>query len=141
MEITIKFSRSVKPTYMTDKERNELIKNIQEAAYIFIAPTLVPGNMMTKFLESCLMKEKGRKLSASERDLLLDGFMAGYRAAVEWISVKDRLPDNDRAVLVKDERTNAVWTSNMVDGRIVPLEATLIDIIEATHWREIEIPK
>jgi hypothetical protein len=68
-------------------------------------------------------------------------YRIGYEAAFEWTSVEDQLPDNDRAVLVKDERTNAVWTSNMVDGRIVPLEATLIDIIEATHWREIEIPE
>jgi hypothetical protein len=68
-------------------------------------------------------------------------YQTGYRAAFGWTPVKDRLPDTERAVLVKDERTNAVWTSNMVDGRIVPLEATLIDIIEATHWREIEIPE
>jgi hypothetical protein len=141
MEIIIKFSPSVKPPYMTDKERNELIKNIQEAAYIFIAPTLVPGNMMTKFLESCLMKEKGRKLPAWERDLLLDGFMTGHRAAFEWISVKDRLPDNDRAVLVKNEQQGVVWVSNAIAGRIIPLKGTLTGTIEASHWREIEIPE
>ena len=31
----------------------------------------------------------------------IDAFLAGYKAAQEWISVKDELPENETYILVK----------------------------------------
>ena len=66
-------------------------------------------------------------------------FEAGYKAAFRWISVNDRLPDTGRAVLAMDECTRLVWTSNCIEGRIDSYpDPFLCDLIEATHWREID---
>lgn len=37
---------------------------------------------------------------------LKDGFLAGYKAAQQWISVKDRLPEEDVAVLIYGQILN-----------------------------------
>jgi len=67
-------------------------------------------------------------------------FEAGYKAAFRWISVKEKLPDSERAVLAMDEHTRLVWTSNCIQGQFNSYtEPVLCDLIEATHWREIDL--
>lgn len=65
-------------------------------------------------------------------------FKAGYRDAFKWTSVKDRLPEDDRAILAKNENIRTVWASNMLGDGIAPLEVSSLRIF-ATHWREIEV--
>ena len=73
-----------------------------------------------------------------------DDYIAGYRAAFEWISVEDKLPDSDRAILAANFESTArpIWTSSMnEDGEITALEIPYFATFSATHWREIEIPE
>jgi hypothetical protein len=68
------------------------------------------------------------------------GYKAGYKAAFEWVSVDDGLPDNGRAILAFNEVCRAVWVSNRVeDGGVIPLNPPFWGEFKATHWREIEM--
>jgi hypothetical protein len=67
-------------------------------------------------------------------------FKAGYMDAFAWISVNNRLPEDDRAILAKNENIKTVWASNMLGDGIAPLEVSSFKIF-ATHWREIEVPE
>ena len=69
-------------------------------------------------------------------------FEAGYKAAFKWISVEDRLPDTERAILAmnEDAQIGFVWVSNCVQGQIYPYTNPFLnELIEATHWRKINL--
>jgi Protein of unknown function (DUF551). len=72
-----------------------------------------------------------------------DGFAEGYKAAFEWISVEDKLPNSDRAILAAnfDDSIRPIWASNVRNGLITPIDDPFFGSYNATHWREIEIPE
>ena len=72
-----------------------------------------------------------------------DGFAEGYKSAFEWISVEDKLPDSDRAILAANfnDSMRPIWASNMCNGIIGPLDDPFFGLYYASHWREIEIPE
>jgi hypothetical protein len=70
------------------------------------------------------------------------GYKAGYKAAFEWVSVDDGLPDNGRAILVFNQDCGVVWVSNAHnEGGIISLDSPFWGEFKATHWREIEVPE
>ena len=85
--------------------------------------------------------KKNVNVNAGPRLNTYIGYVAGYEAAFEWISVETELPDNDRAVLAYNEDDKVIWVSCMENGKIVPHEYNFFGIYYATHWREVELTK
>ncbi len=56
-------------------------------------------------------------------------FLAGYKAAQEWISVDDELPDNETQIVMK----NTEWVETM----FYTLEDEESLKTEYTHWKQI----
>ena len=75
-------------------------------------------------------KEYSEKVSNGKhyRDLEI-GFLAGYNAANEWISVEDELPDNETQIAMK----NTEWVETMFYTS--DDEESLKT--EYTHWKQI----
>lgn len=67
-------------------------------------------------------------------------FMAGYKAAQEWISVEDELPENDCRVLSKwkNKKGDDKFGINSYDQFDKKWQYEFDSII-ITHWRPIEI--
>ena len=59
----------------------------------------------------------------------IDAFLAGYKAAQEWISVDDELPENETQIVMK----NTEWVETMFYTS--EDEESLKD--EYTHWKQI----
>ena len=53
------------------------------------------------------MVDVGKELQAA----FDDGYAEGFAKASEWISVKDRLPEDDRNVLVYDDHDIQFWVA------------------------------
>ena len=77
------------------------------------------------------------------------GFLAGYKAAQQWISVKDRLPEYDQLVLIWHPEFKRPFVGSRVDSDLTsPLywwrcELDMYESEEvATHWMPLhEAPK
>lgn len=79
--------------------------------------------MNEKAIDYCLEK-KGQI-----HQEFIDDFEAGYKAAQEWISVDDGLPDNETQIVMK----NTEWVETM----FYTLEDEESLKTEYTHWKQI----
>ena len=71
-------------------------------------------------------------------------YQAGYKSAFGWTPVNAELPDSSRAILASADlgmERIFCWVSNIHEGRIVSYSDDFFGVIEATHWRKIEIPE
>lgn len=71
-----------------------------------------------------------------------DDFLAGYKAAQQWISVKERLPEHGIPVLVFDTLANAIelmsWDKIM--EAFGTEDAYFVQLNEASHWMPLPKP-
>ena len=74
----------------------------------------------------------GRPMINPTTDLGMLVFLAGYQAAKQWISVKDRLPEEGQDVLVFDEGTISVKSLSSYTHKWHPYENGFD--CEPSHW-------
>ena len=72
------------------------------------------------------------------QEMSLDAFLAGYQAAQQWISVKDRLPEDGQDVLVFDEGTISVKSLSSYTHKWHPYENGFD--CEPSHWMPMPKP-
>ena len=66
------------------------------------------------------------------------GFLAGYQAAQQWISVKERLPEEGQDVLVFDEGIFSVKSLSSYTHKWHPYENGFD--CEPSHWQPLPKP-
>jgi hypothetical protein len=64
-------------------------------------------------------------------------FIAGYRAAQEWISVEDELPENMRTVIVRDNGISPIRSLALFKYNIFYPDFEMLKHENITHWRPI----
>lgn len=64
-------------------------------------------------------------------------FAAGYNAANEWISVDDELPENMRAVIVRDNGISPIRSIALFQDNIFYPDFAVLKHENITHWRPI----
>ena len=67
----------------------------------------------------------------------IDAFLAGYKAAQEWISVDDELPENIRTVIVRDNGISPIRSLALFQDNIFYPEFAVLKHENITHWRPI----
>ena len=65
----------------------------------------------------------------------IDAFLAGYKAAQEWISVEDELPETEMWINVKSELSGM---SPFYKSMFYVLENKTALKLNYTHWKPIE---
>lgn len=104
-----------------------------------------------------------KQLSHVERLLMTEGFLAGYKAAQQWISVSDRLPEleygfamrrESECVLIASDgnvhvahlcekwcdRTQLIFQACDCDCRGHDMEQDEWGLDQVTHWMELPAP-
>jgi hypothetical protein len=83
-----------------------------------------------------------KQLSHVEQLLLTSGFLAGYQAAQQWISVKERLPDNYDVCIVSTEFRGVDVVSHQSEAWIFEDASGYIyrPISYVTHWMPLPKP-
>lgn len=66
------------------------------------------------------------------------GFRHGYKAANEWISVDDELPENMRTVIVRDNGISPIRSLALFQDNIYYPDFKVLTNENITHWRPIE---
>ena len=64
-------------------------------------------------------------------------FIAGYKAAQEWISVEDELPKNMRAVIVRDNGISPIRSIALFQDNIFYPDFAVLKHENITHWRPL----
>lgn len=94
------------------------------------------------FCERCLSRSGDNcaptKDRCTPRKRMIKDFLAGAKAATEWISIDDELPKNEQLILTKepDSRIDLIRGWQLLE-RIKPF--AVADFY--THWRPIELPE
>ena len=88
------------------------------------------------------IEEKAKEYSArvSKGKHFMDlqvGFIAGYKAAQEWISVEDELPENMRTVIVRDNGISPIRSLALFQDNIFYPDFCVLTNENITHWRPI----
>ena len=67
----------------------------------------------------------------------IDAFLAGYNAANEWISVDNELPENMRAVIVRDNGISPIRSIALFQDNIFYPDFAVLKHENITHWKPI----
>lgn len=93
------------------------------------------GKLSQQFIEDYFGPEGG---SFDEEVVAETSFLAGYKAAQpQWISVKDRLPDEDGEMVLASDGTRRVTANFFHDGQRFYFYNPHMEIV--THW--MPLPK